>query len=553
MRGRSFALVVFLFALFTLLLFAGCGSRPPIADEGNGVGPGGGGGALAGPCGPEQEGKTVACHVETGRIDNYVNCFSGVQVCQGGVWGPCGGPDGTLTTRSLDTLGTLGTRSSGGLHILAGSPTASGCQSNPCNPYCLGEDKDAGGLTPGAFSSTSILGTITTPEAFPGGADGPKNAMGPSWNATTKTWACSNTGTAPPGTQAGHPPTNYKTCSSDYCCASAGASANTCQPWVIDSGDNPAAASCIKPSGAGSAGVDYTVGLSCTDTTGKVHIPVCNRGENDANTGTLLIGGYSGNPNSVNSIQICQQPGLSAALPADRCYLNLATKPIPAGKCIDIQPALALPAAVPGVPGLSCNTGFTGGNSTMMVNPPGTTGYTQLAEGDFCNNYGFRRSTAATGNCSLYGTQPPPPASASNTYTATCPAGSEVRWNQFAYSVSPNTGAAGADYDVGFTFTTSTGVIKTIRAKNLTNYPGTCAFSAVTSPACTATPPADSPCNTNPVAPATNKTCPTNLATLLGAGATAPSLTLDLSLAAGATTSPTVNSWSITYSCIPKE
>jgi hypothetical protein len=519
------------------IIAIGCGSRPPVGDEGTMFGPPS---ASVGPCTPELEGKTVACHVETGRDGSFVNCFHGLQVCENGKWSACGGPDGTLTAMSLETLRTK----TATLRPL-GSRSASGCAFNPCDPNCLGEDTDAGGLSPGSFTITGVLGTITTPEKFPGGPDGPKNSMGTGWNSSTKTWTCSNAGVGAPGTQAGHPPTNYKTCSSDYCCAATGTEANTCQPWVVEGGDNPKAASCPRPTGTDAAGVDFTVGLACQDTAGHVHVPVCNRGESDTVGGTLMVAEYSGNPQVAGSALVCNNP--SDNNPKTFCKVNLATKPIAAGTCIDVDVNTAVAGTLPGV---TCTELFSNGNRTMMVNPPGTTGYTQLAEGDVCNNYGFHPTTSQGGKCSAYGVQPPPPAMNSNDYEATCGAGEVVRWNQFAYSISPNTGAAGQDYDVAFTFTTGSGVTKTIHAKNLVDYPGVCAFSAATSPSCTATPPADSPCNTPGP---TTKRCPTSLATLLGAGASDPNLTLSLTLTPGASASPVVSSWSLTYDCIANE
>src|SRR5438128_2317154 len=82
----------------------GCSSdRPPVADEGSS--PSGGLGkpgddVRTGPC--DQEGQTVSCHIETGRVGNIVNCFSGTQICQAGMWGPCGPAAGGATTTSIN-------------------------------------------------------------------------------------------------------------------------------------------------------------------------------------------------------------------------------------------------------------------------------------------------------------------------------------------------------------------------------------------------------------------------------------------------------------------
>lgn len=780
--ARKRALLSICFFGLGAAVIAACGSERPGA-AGDSADPNYG--FNTGPCTPEQEGHSVSCHVETGRVDNLVNCFSGEQVCQNGVWGPCGGPNGTLTTLSMKSIGA-------GLHILAGSTTASGCATNPCNPYCLGEDTDAGGLTPGGFTSTSIVGTISDPTTFPGGASGPKSIAMEGVNASPPYFWCTP----------GHPPSDFNDCSYDYCCAhiSNATTAYSCVPWVTAGADNAQATDptngCTKPAGI----VDYQIGLGCTDsTTTHVHVPICNRGGADATSGTLSLKFYPGNPTADGSVGVCTPNHNSNK----GCTVNLATRPIAVGKCIDVDVTQANSSSPPS--GISCNS-VPSGNTTMMVNPgsqasiasvtesgtvatvstggtnlgltanssyvmitgvgkspvtvnsvsqtsstakvvvssnpsaagtdivaggqvyvnvvattyaqkSGTNGastdatgkvtmtlntasfptdlavgkkvvvsgttdsnydgtfaitsidtvnnrftysnpsfpsegnsgggtvaldvsgyngtftvssvsttspysisYTTTAtglnsisslaastarvpidaynglfkvtgtsssgsggsatysftydtgvsglaaagaggfaitgplpEGDYCNNFSFLPTTSQGGTCSSYGVQPPAPTSSSYTYTATCQPGYLVKWNQFAYSVSPSTGAAGADYDVAFTFTTSGGTSTTVHAKNTTNYPSVCAFSTTASPACTSSPPSDSPCNTPPKAPATAYTCPTNLATLLGSAVSDPSLTVNLSLAAGASTSPTVNSWSITYSCVPNE
>jgi hypothetical protein len=508
------------------ILLVACGtSRPAVTD---GSGNLGGGVLQSGAC--ATDGATAECHVETGRAGSIVNCFSGSQTCSAGQWGPCGGPGTTSTVDMAGFTPIAGdpTDSHGGLSFRTVSqpfPTsdAGGCASNPCNPYCVGFDVDAGALQPdGGFTSIGVQGTVVLPQNFPGGTTGPKAAA---MHGVASSFQCSRTGTATPGTQVGHPPATYEVCGYDFCCDSS----NTCQQWVVDSANNPAAASCVK-----ATGVDFELGIGCIDASSHTHLPACNRGTADATTGTLRVDGYSGNPNNYGSIAVCQKPGGAS----DTCSVDLAMRPIKAGGCIDIDVQKAFAGTVPGIT-CSSSGAFSGGNETTMINPPATTGYTQLAEGDVCNNYSFLPTPAQGGACKVYGQQPPPPAPFTFEYRATCAAGSQVKWNQFAYDVldpviseaiftastAPLLGDGGAG-----TFTTPVTIadVKTLASAAQGGDPALCPMSG------------PSP-------------CPKNLATLLGAPANSNPI-FDLGITLISTTGlPIVNSWQVTYSCIPAE
>lgn len=260
----------------------------------------------------------------------------------------------------------------------------------------------------------------------------------------------------------------------------------------------------------------------------QVHVPACNRGAGAATTGTLMVAEYSGNPKYSGATDACQNAGSPSAY----CLINLATKPIAAGKCIDLNVDTAFAGSVAGV---TCSSLFSGGNRTMMINPPATAGYTTLAEGDPCNNYGFHPTTAQGGTCSAYGTQPPPPSAQTHSYTARCPVGSGVRWNQFAYNTTvPNASEV---------------LFKVSTAPLLAN--GTA--GTFTTPV-TAGRPAN-PLLVDPaICPISGPSpCPKNLNALLGdPGATNPVLRLDLTLTA-TSAMPTVNSWQVTFNCVPNE
>jgi hypothetical protein len=404
------------------------------------------------------------------------------------------------------------------------SADAGACRSNPCNPYCQGIDVDADSLMPeGGFTTFAILGTVKAPADFPGGLSGPKNAM--------KTYAV-NSPTAYVACTQGHPPSDGHICSSDYCCAAYAVSGapNTCQPWALTAGDNPvAAANCTK-----ATGVDFQLGLACNDTsTGHVHVPICNRGTGAATAGVVMVGEYSGNPTYAGNSDYCSNPGGS---PSANCKIDLSLKNLAAGKCMDVDVTAGKAGGT--TTGVTCTGSFSSGNTTMMVNPPGTSGYTTLTEGDQCNNYSFHPTNAQGGTCAAYGQQPPPPVALNYTYTASCPPGYAVQWNQLAYDTS-----VPSDSEVIFQVSSAallpdggTGTFTTpVQAADIKSTaspdPATCAINGA--PDATV--------------------CPKNLATLLGtAGKT--NAVLDVGITEIATTAvPIVKSWQVTFNCIPNE
>lgn len=494
-----------------------CGtSRPFAAGDGNFTNS-----VMTGAC--SDEGATAACHVETGRVGNVVNCFSGTQTCENGVWGRCGGDgSGTSTTKTLPfTPETAPTDDHGGLSFKtvsasAPSPDAGGCGSNPCNPYCTGIDVDADTLAPdGGVTVIGIQGSLIGYDSWP---TAKKNGM-----VTTPGWCPMSVPAPDSGTYA------YRECNYDYCCGTpdGGGATGTCIRWV-DQGDAGDAGICAA---AGMTGTqpDFTVGVGCTDNGGQVHIPVCNRGWVDATSGSLVLIEWSSNPNTSGTSTICQVP--TSGSYGGKCTVDLAAKPIPAGKCIDVN------TTVP-PPGVTCNIGlFTTGNRASMINPPsvpsGSYGpYTQLAEADKCNNQSFVYTQ--TGTCTAYGAQPPPPASVSFQYRAVCQPGYRVQWNQFAYEATvPNAS------EVNFT----------ARTAPLLADGGAGTFSPNVTIAKSANPGGPDPaiCPMSGPSP-----CPKNLVTLLGTASNSEVLELGVNLIS-TTAIPTVQGWQVTYNCIPNE
>lgn len=498
------------------LLALACGSSRPNATEGGWSG----GSVLTGPC--STEGMVAACHVETGRAGNIVNCFSGTQVCRGGVWGPCGGgTSGTLsaidtaTMSSLAALGgALGSVQPQAVTATPPSPDAGGCASNPCNPKCVGIDVDADTLVPdgGLITVETVQGSSVPYESFAGPKAQAQN-VSPGYCSTAL------------------PSTGFKECNYDYCCGTAdGGGANgTCIGWTTV----PDAGLCNR-----CADQDFTTGIGCKDSSGVVRIPVCNRGQTDANTGKLVILEWSSNPSKVGAGEICTLPPSGSQSSA--CVVDLATKPIPADSCIEVRPGS------PGA-GVTCSdpSAWSTGNRVSIVNPSsavipaslvaayGGSTYAQAPECDRCNNQSFVNSQP--GQCAAYGAQPPPPADYAYTYTATCPAGSKVQWNQFAYSATvPDASAA--------TFR--------VQTADLLPDGGPGAFTA---PVTVAT--VDNPGGPDPaICPMSGPSpCPKNLATLLGPTASTNEV-LQLQVNLTSTTAiPSVQGWQITYNCIPNE
>lgn len=545
-RSWHFGFLAIAGALLFLVGTQACGNARPDAADGNGSLLG----LQTGAC--NTEGAKASCHYETGRVGDVVNCFAGTQICANGVWGPCGSNDengATVSSKSLSNLAANGGEASGpsgsstGLHWLAVSNSdaatdAPSCLANPCNPYCKGIEVDADRMTLDGGGTFAIMGTVATPDTFPAGLDGPKNAMG--------TFATTGTNANAACTQ-GFPPANGKVCSSDYCCAqyNVGGNPYTCQPWVNETGMNPVAeAKCVKPTGA----VDYTLGLACNDTNGQVHVPLCNRGTVDATSGTIMVAEYPGNPKYAGDLSgpapgaFCNNPGNPSAY----CLVNLAAKNVKAGKCIDVNVSAGTAAGT--AAGVTCSSGFSSGNRTMMVNPPAPPGksfatafapaYTTLNEGDQCNNYSFHPTTAQGGTCSAYGEVLPPPATQSFQYEALCNPGFRVQWNQLSYStIVP----------------TESQVVFSVSVAQYAGDGGVGTFSApVTAATVKSTSSPDPAICSMSGAPDANA-CPKNLATILGEVASHYDV-LKVSVTETAISAiPTVLGWQVTYNCVPYE
>jgi hypothetical protein len=381
------------------------------------------------------------------------------------------------------------------------SSLSGGCAANPCNPYCIGVDVDAGILGP-----VIVQGVVDDISSFPTA----KVAA----NAAT----CSQ----------GSPPADLNTCSYDYCCSS---TTSTCVPWI----DPAASAACAKPSAA-----DFVVGIGCQDASGYAHIPVCNRGNADSPaTGKLAVMGYSGNPASAGTAAVCQNVDPS---PPEGCLIDLAVNPIKSNTCINLDVYKGATGASPGIL-CQATSDFNTGNRTVMANPPATTlpaalasnnggaVYAQLPEANGCNNFSFVH--ASTNSCVTY--LVPPPMSSTYTYVAVCAEGLRPRWNQFAYNTTvPN--ASNVLFSVSTAPSLPDGGAGTFTAPVAIARP---ANPVIVDPA---------------VCPMSGGAgCPKSLgAVLASAAAENPVLRVDLTLTT-TTATPTVSAWQVSYNCLPLE
>src|SRR5262249_44815303 len=128
------------------------------------------------------------------------------------------------------TVGTIGP-----------SMTTGACASNPCNPYCVGYDVDAGALSAGSFVTTgSVQGSIKGYSDWP---TAKQNAMDPTAGWCPMALPAPSSGTY-----------SYRECNYDYCCATpdGGGATGTCTRFI----DQPDSGVCY---GQTTPGTSYPV------------------------------------------------------------------------------------------------------------------------------------------------------------------------------------------------------------------------------------------------------------------------------------------------------
>lgn len=261
-------------------------------------------------CECDEPGEVVECGSVDHRSGDYVWCAMGERTCQPGrVWGEC--VAGHITTKSAPSPG-LKTRQLG---------TAMDCGTlNPCDPYCnvvVDTGNNLMDLPPGVCSSPTG-GVTACGQACRYG--GPTGATYASLNSSWQRLPTSCTVTPAASDQCGY----------DQNCID-----GACTGWTSPCYDpNPAGCSITRK-------IDLELGPPCT-VGATFHFPVCNRGSQRADTGTIKIGVYT----DVNKLTTCASnmasgPGAPNAGQATFLLGTTAGRYIDPGQCIDITPGNA--------------------------------------------------------------------------------------------------------------------------------------------------------------------------------------------------------------------
>lgn len=406
---------------FSVLVVAtGCGTRAlPAAADGNST-------AMLPPGSPcAVEGATSSCHVVTGVHDTYVDCFNGVQTCQGGTWGPCqgGAGGGTLSMKAYSGPG-LGLASLG-----PSSSSASACVDNPCNPNCKAFDENPATPVKPAVCSSAVVAAAMTAVSY-----------APYWK--DEAIGCTS---SPDDCYFG-----------DNCCVvRAGAPATVTAQMaamgaIAGAAYTGAAKVCIPASTTGAtctgtcnAQADFTAPPSCQTSDTNLHQSVCNRGK-AVSAGTLNIS-ITERTATMSKTGCASETAYGSVMA--RCQVDLSVRPLAVNACTDIDITATIAAGAAGINGVKCQkVGALPFNRDIAVqlnsgvDAAGAGGCgSAIAECNQKNNWGGASYSA--------GAYPSCPAAAgtpqtyTQTYTMDCPAGTRGRWGQLAYNASASGGA----------------------------------------------------------------------------------------------------------------
>jgi hypothetical protein len=505
-----------------------CGApERPLAGDGAGTGnyfP------QEGPCSPD--GTVRECHVRLGESGGALGCFIGTQECHDGRWTACGGGEITLATVDL----ALADRTaSAGLRPLALAVSDSGvCTLDPCDPYCVGYNEDAGltaeggaptayvnetsmfGGAPGGFAKKSDCGSSGSGcnSAAPGAAY-PRKCNGEDhfsiWDACLADTHCDTSKNGGKGACVG----NWdETATSD--------------PRWDEANNRWLPAIC--------PGVDLTVSAAC-EVAGVPGFNICNRGNTTATAAT--IGLYIDNGNgdfgsSTHASGACpdRNPSCSPAVPGG----SLAP-----GACFRVTNA-------------NCPAWSGNGNPVAYVNPKaaiaecgGLAAATASTAPGCNNNWADVKNKGDV--CGAVGATFVP-TSRSFTYQATCTPGYLPRWKALTY-------AATVPCSPGACSGTNTGRVEffgALSTKLLDGATTTAGESVIGAATTTKT----VSCTFGVDAGGQPK-CPVDLLSwangVASGGANYARLDLRILLTPtpDAAEAPTVSSWSVSYDCIPYE
>jgi hypothetical protein len=468
------------------------------------------------PADPCDDGETRECHVVLDEYNTVVTCLDGAQTCIQGAWSTCGG--------SISSRPRLGPGALSEIDKPYPSPLslsqASACGANPCDPSCkVYEETPSGGVSPTAGGSFSYQSG--SPSSIPNGfvSKGLKNPCTSVADCQFDEVCSLNvTGTcAHPRCATGAAlsptcdPCVASICAADpHCCATGwdsscvakvakvcgkSCSAGTCAPWSPGQTDPTC------------SGVDLSAGVPCTGM-----IPICNRGNTTAPAG-VNVWFYAANSSKFPQCN----PDLTTPSVKGKCQVS---KPIPPGSCVNLTEA--------DCKSTNGNGAVLSGNQTVMVNPPVGAAKGQIAECHCENNW----SDFHSGACQTVSVATYKPVVYTQTYTGTCPLGSKVLWNLFVYdTTTPSDASVVFQARVAETLAGLTGPLTTVAKAKALPLPDT------------------QQCLTGGPSP-----CPI----LLHDAITTPTadileLVVTLSPSSDGKAAPTLESWSITYSCVPSE
>ena len=449
---------------------------------------------MTGSCGPN--GTVRACHVNLGQHDGVIDCFAGSQECRGGSWSACGGTDVTLMSTQESVLAHATSARAGASPQALGAPTAVGsCPADPCNPYCRQSDDSASATADGG---ATVLYTFSGSEwgNAPGGFIGKQDCSPACGTGFPK--ACNGA------------PTHYNkfdACQAEHHCdAATGACVKNQVPadwkWPV--------ATC--------AGIDLTVGPACV-TGGVEGFNICNRG-NTAMTvaqGPIKVFIDTGNGYDFGATGTCVSKAAS-------CSIALAA-PLAPGSCrlvVESECAawgngnkIAYVNSDQSVP--ECGAKVSGAGATM----PG------------CNNNwsDIKKGGSACTSATVGGYAP---TTRAQTLAASCPPGTQAWWNKLLYDVVAPAGTSVAFRAQVTAVTPDGGVGAT--------WPAVGSFAAVVTES-----------TTKNCSMGSGAGCPIDLTAALGGfpAASYANITIQTTLTPDPTltTTPTLNSWAISYNC----
>jgi hypothetical protein len=475
---------------------------PPLGQGGSSSSAGSG---TSGVC---TERATRDCHITLSQHGEVLTCYAGVETCSNGRWGAC--TSGTVSHYKVPPASArsgLPADLQGGTKPLSLSD-AGPCPNNPCDPTCQTFDETPdGGITPeaGATDGGTPMG-INGITAYPTGWQRNPNVCRPSVGPPSNP----NCTSVSPSQGV-----NYcDICSYDMHCSGPN---GTCVQNAPNASSGPIL-------GCSGTQVDLTTLYPCLDANDMVHIPVCNRGFQAVND-VFWIGIYSG----ASNIPSCMNPANTPD--KGQVSYDASQGPVLPGQCVDVYFSRTNTQPDGNIQGKISwqNDSLPSGSPQRAIATNWNAG---SHECNYCNNW-----SVWTGD--TCGSQSPPYKQFvyTDALTSTCPPGTRVQWSYLNYTAQPPpTNQSG-----------SASIVFAVQTAPQEADGGAGTFSPQ-SPATVAT---ILPDPASCVLP-----CTKDIYTPLGLPAARDEV-LKVSITFNPTpdgqAAPTVNAWSVSYSCPPSE